>query len=235
MYVGATTFQLLSQDSQNSSAKIKRHVDWIDGYGQKLATDVRRSCPPSDMLDYFNVHLELVLLKFTILDIISAYNLLRTALPKFLLLATADPDLLTEESNGSLAISFARALRSPRNELGRFVGSDAMLSFLFSVPPLAEYAYESACDHDQFEWVHGLSISLFQIISQVNSWRARSKVPIDDWQTLEQRTLAWRLPYHTSNVPFVPESATSEMAAVREGWRHVVLIYIYMFMLFYPL
>ncbi|QRW20074.1 Fungal Zn(2)-Cys(6) binuclear cluster domain [Rhizoctonia solani] len=228
MYVGATAFQLLSQDPQSSSPIIKRHIDWIDGYGQKLATNVRRNCSPSDMLDYFNAHLELVLLKLTIQHTISAYTLLRTALPNFLLLATADPDLLTEESNGSLTISFDRALRSPRDELARFIGSDAMLSFLFSVPPLAEYAYDSAYDHDQFEWVHGLSISLLQIISQVNSWRAGSKVCIDDWQTLEQRALAWRSPYDTSDVPFVPESATSEMAAVREGWRHVVLIYIYM-------
>ncbi|KAF8686907.1 hypothetical protein RHS03_10041, partial [Rhizoctonia solani] len=230
MYFGATTIQLLSQDPHNSSAIIKRHARWIDGYGQKLATDVRRNSSLSDILDCFNAYLELihVLVNHVILDGISAYTLLRIALPRFLSLVTAEPSLLIDQPNGSLAISFIRTLCSPRHELARFVGNNVALSFLFGVPPLAEYAYESACDHDQFEWLHGVSISLFQIISQVNSWRAGSKVFLEDWQTLEQRTLAWRSPYDTSDVPFVPESGSSEMAAVREGWRYVVLIYIYM-------
>ncbi|QRW20075.1 Fungal Zn(2)-Cys(6) binuclear cluster domain [Rhizoctonia solani] len=230
MYFGATTLQLLSQDPQNSSAIIKRQVDWIDRYGQKLATDVCGNSPPSDMIDCFNAYLELmhVLVNYVILDGISAYALLRTALPRFLSLVTDEPSLLVDQPNGSLAISFIRIIRSPRHELARFVGNNVTLSFLFGVPPLAEYAYESACDHGQLEWLHGVSIPLFQIISQVNSWRARSKVFLEDWQTLEQRALAWRSPYDTSNGPFVPESGSSEMAAVREGWRYVVLIYIYM-------
>ncbi|KAF8700521.1 hypothetical protein RHS03_06651, partial [Rhizoctonia solani] len=228
MYFEATTFQLLSQDLQNGSATIKKLVDWIDRYGQKLATDFRRNSSPSDMIDCFNAHLELVLLKFVMLDGISAYTLQRTALPMFLSLVTAEPSLLVDQPNGSLAVSFVNTLCSPRHELARFVGNDVILPFLLGVPPLAEYAYDSTCGHDQFEWVHGVPIPLLQIISQVNSWRARSKILIDDWQTLEQRALAWRSPYDTSDVPFVPESATSEMAAVREGWRHVVLIYIYM-------
>ncbi|CAE6405526.1 unnamed protein product [Rhizoctonia solani] len=153
MYFEATTFQLLSQDLQNGSATIKKLVDWIDRYGQKLATDFRRNSSPSDMIDCFNAHLELVLLKFMMLDGISAYTLQRTALPMFLSLVTAEPSLLVDQPNGSLAVSFVNTLRSPRHELARFVCNDVILPFLLGVPPLAEYAYDSTCGHDQFEWV----------------------------------------------------------------------------------
>ncbi|KAF8749497.1 hypothetical protein RHS01_10029 [Rhizoctonia solani] len=122
------------------------------------------------MLDRFRAHLEVNV------DGVSAYTLLRTALPMFLSFISTESDLLIDQPNGSLAVSFANTLRSPRHELARFVGNDVILPFLLGAPPLAEYAYERSCDHDQFEWVHGIPISLFQTVSQVNSWRAGSKV-----------------------------------------------------------
>ncbi|CAE6348192.1 unnamed protein product [Rhizoctonia solani] len=228
MYLGVTVFQALQQGPQASDAAINRYISCINDFEGEIAINVRRNPSSSDMLDRFRAHLELVFLKYSLVDGVSAYTLLRTALPMFLSFISTESDLLIDQPNGSLAVSFANTLRSPRHELARFVGNDVILPFLLGAPPLAEYAYERSCDHDQFEWVHGIPISLFQTVSQVNSWRAGSKVFLEDWQTLEQRTLAWRSPYDTSDVPFVPESATSEMAAVREGWRYVVLIYIYM-------
>ncbi|CAE6459090.1 unnamed protein product [Rhizoctonia solani] len=154
----------------------------------------------------------------------------QAALPKFLQLAAAESSLLVEQTNGNSAISFPRTLGSPRHELARFALHDTTVSFLLGVTPLVEYAYEGTCDseHRGFEWIHGVPIALFQIIAQVSSWRAGSRVHLDDWQTLEQRVLEWESPYAMLDKPFSPDSTNVERATVQEGWRHVLLIYIYM-------
>jgi hypothetical protein len=162
------------------------------------------------------------------MDSASAYAVLRAALPRFLSLAAAEPHLLVEHPNGSLTVSLPFVLGSHRIEFSRFVVYDMMLPFLFGVTPLVEYAYEGTCDQDGFEWVHGIPGVLFQVISQVNSHRAGSRVRLDDWHTLERRVLTWQSSYATLHAPSVPDRDTVERATVQEGWRHVVLMYIYM-------
>jgi hypothetical protein len=106
---------------------------------------------------------------------------------------------------------------------------DVSVAFLLGVPSLAEYAYEDPCDSNDYglEWRHKVPVVLFQIISQVNSWRAGSRSSLDDWQTLEKVVIEWKAPCDG-----LDESSTSDIAnverAIVEGWRHAVLIYIYM-------
>jgi hypothetical protein len=167
-------------------------------------------------------------------DSTAAYALLRAALPKFLLLVGADPRLSIEQPNGSLSISFPRTISSCRHELVRFVAYDVILPFLLGLPPLAEYehegVYECSCDGTEVKDINGIPVTLLEIILQVNSWRAGARVYRHDWQALEQRVLSWELPYNWSEASSAATSTSVRGATVRvqEGWRHVLLIYIYM-------
>ncbi|CAE6361183.1 unnamed protein product [Rhizoctonia solani] len=177
-----------------------------------------------------NTSFQLVTLKFTLTDSTSGYALFRRTLPKFLQLAAADSSLLTEQPDGSLIISFPRVLGSRLPEIKRFAIYDAMSAFLLGVPPLAEYGYDCECDSERhgFEWAYGIPVTLLQIISQVNSWRAGSRVTLDDWKTLEMHVLTWKLPCVMLEQASTPENVNVARAAVQEGWRHVLLIYVYM-------
>jgi hypothetical protein len=169
-------------------------------------------------------------LKFSLVDLTSGYTALRNALSRFLQLAAISPSLLIEEPNGSLVISLSRTLCTPRYELTRFVLYDVISAFLFGMPSLAEYGYDGECgpENHGFEWVHGIPVTLFQVISQVNSWRNGAQVRLSDWQTLERRVLDWKSRYPLLNKIPGAGGASTERAIVQEGWRHVLLIYIYM-------
>jgi hypothetical protein len=135
-----------------------------------------------------------------------------------------------EYPDGSLVVSFTRALSSPKHELERFIIYDTATSFILGVPPLVEYGYnnDSRCVSHGFEWIHGIPFALIEVISQINSWRAGSRAPpLDNWQILERYILAWQPQLTPSDGV---ESATGCVArlAVQESWRHVVLIYLYM-------
>ncbi|CAE6465291.1 unnamed protein product [Rhizoctonia solani] len=227
MYLGASILRALNRDLQARDSTLKRYVGWIDKLEQRFTTDFRGSRPLSDVGDCLAAHIELSYLKFMLVDSASAYTLLRAALPKFLPLAAAEPQLLIEQAHSNLNISLPRTLGSSRYELARFAMYDVILAFLLGTTPLIEYGYEGGCEYDGFEWIHGIPSAFLQIISQVNSWRAGSRVHLDDWYTLERRVLAWESPYAMLE-KCSPDSASFERATVQEGWRHVLLIYIYM-------
>jgi hypothetical protein len=111
---------------------------------------------------------------------------------------------------------------------------DVVSAFLLGISPLVDYAHDSECGLGfgpcESELVHGIPVAFFQIISQVNSWRARPTASMDDWQTLEGRVLSWKYTYTISDDGSVPTSDTVDLARniLQEGWRHVLLIYIYM-------
>jgi hypothetical protein len=161
-------------------------------------------------------------------DIAPGYNLLRAGLPRFYLLVAAEPDLLLEQPDGSLTVSFSRAVASSREALVRFVMVDVILTFLLGATPLVEYGYETTYQSDGFEQSYGIPTVLFKIVSQVSSWRAGSRVGLDDWQAMEQHVLSWRSLYTRSVDTSAPENITVERVMVGEVWRQVALIYIYM-------
>ncbi|CAE6373905.1 unnamed protein product [Rhizoctonia solani] len=229
-YLGKVILQAINsnRDPRTHDTTLKRCMGWMDEFEQNLATSLHRNAPLNDIGDCLVAHIELVLLKHALADSTSAYNLLRTALPKFLVLAAADSDLLIEQPNIGLTVSFAHVLSSPRQELVRFVMFDVIMGFLLGVAPLVDYGYDNTYECNQFESIHGIPITLFQIISQINSWRTGSRVHLDDWKTLEHRVLSWKTPCNMSEKASAPDSTTIERATVPEVWRHVLLIYIYM-------
>ncbi|KAF8685519.1 hypothetical protein RHS04_00779 [Rhizoctonia solani] len=210
------------------------YIGWIDRFEQSIIVNSPSNLPPDEIRDCVSAHIELVRLKFHLVNSASGYTALRSVLPKLLRLAAADPGLMIQEPNGSLVISLPRMLYALRPELIRFSYFDTVSSFLLGVPPLVEYGYDSEydmnpeCESRGHEWVHGTPAVLLQVIAQVNSWRASSRVRLDHWHTLEQRVLSWTSRYAMLNDSAIAESATCLRAAVHEGWKHVVLIYIYM-------
>ncbi|KAF8754974.1 hypothetical protein RHS01_05774 [Rhizoctonia solani] len=216
------------QGLRNPGTTLERYVALVDKFEQNFTTDLGRNLPPRDATDCFTARLELAILKFFLGDSIAGYTLLQVLRPKFLLLVATDSGLLVEQPNGNLAVSFPRTLSSLRHELARLISYDVILSFLLGAPPMIEYGYEGTCDGDGFEWIHGIPSALLQIISQINSWRAGSRVHLDCWQDLELCVFAWKPLQATLGESFVPGSTAFERAVVQEGWRHVVLIYIYM-------
>ncbi|KAF8672125.1 hypothetical protein RHS04_07897 [Rhizoctonia solani] len=247
-YLGAMILQNLNQGLQDTDITSKKYIGWIDEFEEKLAASLRINPPLSHIGDCLVAYIEvntlldpklisvnnticqLSLLKLAIADGASVYATLRFALPKFLSLVATDAGLMIEQPNGNLAVSFFHTLSSTRQEIGRFVLCDVLIPFLFGLPPLVEYGYDAKCICDRFEWFHGIPIVFFQVISQVNSWRAGSRASSDDWQDLEQRIVSQEQPNAMSEAPrpSTLDGASVERATVKELWKHVALIYIYM-------
>ncbi|CAE6477744.1 unnamed protein product [Rhizoctonia solani] len=226
LFLGAKLLQALGQDSYGTA---QGYIGWIDQFEKKLNSAFSSNPPLEDTRDHLSAQLELMYLTFLTADIAPGYIRLQKAAPNFLHLVATDPTLYSEHPDGNLFVSLPRTLSVPRNELKRFLMYDTVTALVLGVPPLVEYGYDGECDlaSHGLEWIHGTPLTLVQAVAQVNSWRAGSRVPLDDWETLEGRVLAWE------PGPIVPddeESGTGSVArlAVQESWRHAALIYIYM-------
>ncbi|KAF8752501.1 hypothetical protein RHS01_07575 [Rhizoctonia solani] len=229
-YLAAKVFQLLHQDPQIRSSIVAEHIGWIDKLEPKFTTTSCNSPSLDDIGERLMVHLTLASLKYNLIDLASGYQLLRNSLPKFLQLAAADNTLLIERPDGSAVVSFPHALGASRYELRRFAVIEAVSAFLLGVPPLLEYGYNGECDseHNGFEWIYGVPVVILQVISQVNSYRAGGRIPLEDWKALEARVMVWKSQYLVTEGASAAKSVDENRAAVLEGWRHVALIYIYM-------
>ncbi|CAE6422220.1 unnamed protein product [Rhizoctonia solani] len=221
-------FQALGQDPY--STEVRRYIGWVDSLEQRFTAQLHSNPPVNDIADRLMIQLELAFLKFTVMGTSAGYILLRKALPNFLQMVATDASLYTEHPNGNLVVSFPRTLRATWNGAKQFLLYDTSTALVLGVAPLVEYGHEGGCDGGLhgLEWAHGIPIALIEIISQINSRRARSKIaPSDDWQELERRVLAWE-PHPTVIGDKDSGTENAERFAVQEGWRHVVLIYIYM-------
>ncbi|EUC61271.1 fungal zn(2)-cys(6) binuclear cluster domain protein, putative [Rhizoctonia solani AG-3 Rhs1AP] len=228
IYLGARLFQALGGNPHTTT--VPRCINWIDKLEQKFACNFRNSSTQNDVAEWLLTQLEVAFLKFTAVGSGSGYLALKKALPVFLRLVAVDPSLHIERPRGDLVISFSRTFSAPRYEIQWFVVNDTITSLLLGVQPMVEYDYNSECDSTShgLEWIHGIPVALAETISQVNSWRAGSRVaPLDDWRNLETRVLAWQSP-RTVTEPQESGANITARLAIQEGWRHVTLIYIYM-------
>ncbi|CAE6402542.1 unnamed protein product [Rhizoctonia solani] len=223
--LGATLFfWTLGQSNQTQDPRVHGYIGWVNKLEQKIASDSRNIIQQNDMADHLMIELEIVFFKFALADSVSGYISLQKTLPRFLQLVAVDSGLYMERPNGNLAVSFLRALTSPKYELRRFVIYDTVAALVLGVPPLVDYGYDEEFDCG-FDWIRGIPVALAEVISQVNSWRAGSGRALDNWETLEMRVLAWKAPSGMRDEISAVENAR---AAVLESWKHVALIYIYM-------
>ncbi|EUC61338.1 fungal Zn(2)-cys(6) binuclear cluster domain protein [Rhizoctonia solani AG-3 Rhs1AP] len=228
IYLGTNLFRELGEDPRG--AGVVRCINWIDKLEQRFSSYFHNSSTLNDAADCLLAELELAFLRFATINIVSGYAMIQKALPKFLFLVAADPSLYVEHPSGNLVVSLPRVLGASQYELKRFIIYDIATALVLGTPPLVEYGCDCECNPAShgLEWIHGVPVALVETISQVNSWRAGSRVaPLDDWRNLERRVLAWE------PQPVVVEGdeiGTESVArlAVQEGWRHVALIYIYM-------
>ncbi|KAG8701398.1 hypothetical protein FRC08_004101 [Ceratobasidium sp. 394] len=152
--------------------------------------------------------------------------------PTFMHIAFADPTLWPRDpsSNG---ISLAHILVCSQYELGRFVFIDATMSLTFGLPPLIEYDTSHPViptpEVHPMEWIHGCPPAFAYSIIKINSWRAQNPggcAEPDTWREMEAATWAWR-----PTCDYGPDSEswrTVARFATQEGWRHAVLIYLYL-------
>ncbi|CAE6505723.1 unnamed protein product [Rhizoctonia solani] len=226
VYLGVELFKALNQDP--NSVATRGHIDWIDKLGRTLTIRSSNNSSLKDVADYLMAQLELVFLSFVTVGSAWGYNTLQKSLPRFLHLVAADANLSVEHPNGNLLVSFPRTFCALQQELKRFILYDTTTALVLGVPPLVEYDYDGECNpiSHGFQWVHGVPVTLIEVISQINSWRAGSTATaLDDWRTLERRVMSWQAqPLVTEEEPV----GNVGRLAVQEGWRHVALIYLYM-------
>ncbi|CUA68650.1 hypothetical protein RSOLAG22IIIB_08025 [Rhizoctonia solani] len=227
MYLGAKLFQMIGENPGSTGAL--KCIGWIDELEKRFDKDFYNSSTLNDAGGCLLAELELAFLKSSMISSISGYIVLQRALSRFLHLLAANPELYSESSGGNLVVSFPRTFSTIQHELKRFVMFDITATLVLGVPPLVEYGYDGECDplSHGLEWIHGVPVVIVETISQVNSWRAGSRVPLDDWQTLEKRVVSWQ-----AQTPMGEgeEDAIENVArlVIRESWRQVALIYIYM-------
>ncbi|CAE6431130.1 unnamed protein product [Rhizoctonia solani] len=221
LYLGARLFRALEGNM------VSRYIDRIDKLEQELGCQLGSSPSLNSAAGWLTTQICLAYFKFVAIGSCSGYLTLQKLLPVFLCLVAADSSLHIEYSGG-LVTSFPRTLGAPQYELQWFVMYDAIASLLLGTPPLAEYGYNGECDpaSHSLEWAHGIPVTFIEIVSQVSSWRAGSRVPpLDDWRKLEMRVLGWRSQLKAEGK--ASDNLTVKLA-IQEGWKYVTLIYIYM-------
>ncbi|QRV96386.1 Fungal specific transcription factor domain [Ceratobasidium sp. AG-Ba] len=205
--IGAKVFCSLRRDPDR--ATIRGYIPWLDRL-DRLCLTLNDPANLDNLNERLLGLLELVVLRFITSDTKAGYTLLRRTAFLFMQIAGADPTLWPRDptSNG---ISLAHALLPPRHEIGRFIFMDNIFSLSFGLPPLVEYdtshpVIQSASSYPT-EWVHGCPTRfMFSII--------------------EEDTWAWR-PTGVSSSSSNSQGSIAQVA-VHEGWRHALLIYLYM-------
>ncbi|KAH7337614.1 hypothetical protein B0J17DRAFT_663604 [Rhizoctonia solani] len=226
VYLGVELLKTFNQDSLITTTR--GYIGWVNKLEHNFAILSSNNSSLKDTADRLMAQLELVFLSFVAIGSALGYNILRKSLPGFLHLVAADSNLVVEHPNGNLLVSFPRTFGASQQELKRFILYDTTTALVLGVPPLVEYDYDGECDPTShgFQWVHGVPVTLIEVISQVNSWRAGSTAAaLDDWLTLERRVTSWQAKQLVTEDEPVGNVAR---LAVQEGWRHVALIYIYM-------
>ncbi|QRV82636.1 Fungal specific transcription factor domain [Ceratobasidium sp. AG-Ba] len=229
-YVAARVFHVLKQDGED--ANLQRFVPWLDRLGQLcIMSEADKSL--DEMIGRLSGGLELAFLQSMASSAKTSYGLLRMLAPVFMQVAFADPTLWPDDPSSS-GISLAHALASPQFELGRFILTDTIISLTFGTPPLIEYdvshpLVQTNGEHPM-EWLHGCPAQFMFSIVRINRWRAQypNKCTERDapWKEISDDTWAWH-----SSCAYKPSSESSRIItrfAAQEGWRHALLIYLYM-------
>jgi hypothetical protein len=163
-------------------------------------------------------------------DRINTYQLLRNTAPTFLQIVFTDSTLWPNRQDFT-HVSLAHVLASTLYELGRFVLLDSVYSMAYALPQVIEYDTSIPpfqTEIQPVEWVHGCPIELQFALVEINArCNAQNRVgPEPDWQPIERRIKSWQPMART--LPGNESWKAVALLAVQEGWRHTLLIYLYM-------
>ena len=250
MYLGAKIFCTLLQGGQK--ADLKAYDIWYERLDQLCITSnndetlvdfSRRLTGALEvrvLITVATVHLflnrtsqQLSYLKFITSNTNAGYTQLRNIAPAFLRVAFADPNLWPREP-GSSGISLVHVFATSNPDVGRFAVTDSILSLSLGVPPLIEYDTSSPISElspsylQRAESIQGCAASVAISIIKVNIWRAYNHNPPakHSWQEIEADILAWKTQPEDS--PSDDSWEAVARLAIKEGWRHAGLIYLYM-------
>ncbi|QRV96384.1 Fungal specific transcription factor domain [Ceratobasidium sp. AG-Ba] len=230
MYLGATIFQSLLRDGE--LANIRGYLPLLDRF-DRLCITQESNGGTGDVVDRLSAGLELAFLRYITSDTSAGYALVCRLAPMFLQLALADPSLWSRNPMCGV-ISLAHTLVSSRFELVRFAFMDAITSLILGVPPLINFdtSHPAIIDNEPhpMEWVHGCPSELIIVVVKINMWRYHDSggqpCPEHLWRELEAKTWGWR-----PRGDYSQDKNSSRCVvrlAIQEGWRHTVLIYIYL-------
>ncbi|QRV96316.1 Fungal specific transcription factor domain [Ceratobasidium sp. AG-Ba] len=230
MFVGAQMLQALRQDAQ--VATIRQFTPWLTRL-HHLSLVPHNDSNLDDLVGRLSGALELVFLLYISLSPKQAYQLMQQIAPTFMQVAFADPTVWPRDPS-SQGISLAHALVSPNYELGRFIFVDMTTSLTFGIPPLVEYDTShpmiQSTEMHPMNWVHGCPVEFGYSLMKINQWRAQHPNGCagqdPPWREIEADAWAWR-----PRCNYGPEAESEKnivRLAVQEGWRHALLIYLYM-------
>ncbi|KAG9103298.1 hypothetical protein FRC06_011490 [Ceratobasidium sp. 370] len=165
----------------------------------------------------------------------AGYRLLKATVPVFLQLAYKRPYLWSQNST----ISISHAVYALDYRLQKFVLWDTMAALAFASSPLMRYDTRLRMNPDPsvttaygakvLEWVYGCPPMMIILIAKINACRVDKRIGqigpgYEDWRELEKELKRW-----SPLVDYVGDSTGRVMRlAIQEGWRHAMLIYLYM-------
>eukprot|EP01099_Mayorella_cantabrigiensis_P002288 TRINITY_DN200_c0_g1_i1.p1 TRINITY_DN200_c0_g1~~TRINITY_DN200_c0_g1_i1.p1 ORF type:complete len:615 (-),score=-31.21 TRINITY_DN200_c0_g1_i1:59-1903(-) len=230
MFLGAKVFRTLLQGGQERD--LRAYKPWFERLSRLCITSRN-----DDMLEDLNSRLlgalELCYLLFISSDTNAAYTLMKNIAPTFVKVALADPALWPRQF-GSSGLSLVHMFTSYRFGIGRFFFMDALTSLTFGVPPLIEYDTSASVSEisllqsQRIESIQGCT-AIFAIgIIKINAWRAYNHGPPASyiWEAIEADVWSWE-PQPEDGPPDDSWKSIARLA-IKEGWRHAVLIYLYM-------
>ncbi|CAE6390607.1 unnamed protein product [Rhizoctonia solani] len=172
--------------------------------------------------------IELTAYKFFISNNASGYAFLKMTTPLVTRVACHYPQIWTQQGR----ISTQRLLSLGSMELCSFVWMDAMSSTLFGTTPLLCYdpcIQENSYSRHPMEWMHGcpqVFVGWFVKLSVARSDTKQrgSTSPQIDWKIAEKEIQGWEPIINKTNLS---KDSITRLAVV-EGWRHALLIHLYM-------
>lgn len=140
----------------------------------------------------------------------------------FLQLVFSDPTLWPNVDISPL-VSLPYVLASNRHELDHFIMVDILCSTTYGLPQMIEY--DTSGSLPVFDrHIHGFPMEFHIVLADINTRFQKSLVY--DWQSVEQRILAWQSPVCATS----DQESWKRVSqlAVLESWRQTLLIYLYM-------
>ncbi|KEP47094.1 fungal-specific transcription factor domain protein [Rhizoctonia solani 123E] len=223
MYLSARVLKEISNGING-----QKYIGWIFRFYQRIIESATSTESTKAMEGRLGGLHDMTYLGFTVSGIAFGYSLFQRSAPTFLRLAALDPDLWSDNST----ILISKAIGS-RYEVSRFVAHDTLIAFILGVSPLLRYNTSTPWSDEQpnriIELIYGIPTEVLCHLAKINAWRT-------SWLMGEmvQSQNGWRdmegLLKNGDSAIDHTDDPTNNIArfTVRETWRQVTLIYLYM-------
>ncbi|KAG8777397.1 hypothetical protein FRC12_000387 [Ceratobasidium sp. 428] len=230
MFLAAKVFESLVDSPQLRAAKFIKYYDWSKRFEGEMVSLPLHGLTSAELQNRLSERLEVALFKLRTTDSINTYQLLRNHASVFHQIVSSDPAFWSDTYCRPTRVSLAHVLALPRYEIAHFALLDMMCSMAYGLPQVIDYDTSTPPLETNFypvEWIHGCPVDFQIIIAKINSLCNWDQIgPPPDWRPLERELRDWQ-----PDVFKVTEEESWKAVArlaVRESWRHALLIYMYM-------